>query len=798
MALSEPTSPITKPLELTETNDRRWVHRLSKWWGRDDGLHLPHEKDSHEKASLGRRLSRKVAAGRSRPQAVGRQVSEKRDRMMTVTESGDKRRAQSLDRRRAQSLTPFSSTNYELSSLPMLASQERTFSPHQTIFRSDEHFTDTFQPQVRPMPPSTPPAEQDNMQDYHLLPPSNYSDIAGGFAEQINHELEEKWILNLSMHFRDKSPREKFFVTYAETLTRWRRLTISCDYRNVPPESLERELQVMGYQRDKNARIYEAIRNSLLDIQFYDTVTNLRLETGEDDRLHVHVTEDVNEVIPYPSTSAVKHLKYARVDERDVAFHSHMSGFVYKVRVNTPAFNGKICVKKEIPGPDSVEEFLYEINALNTLIGTPNVIAFEGLVVDEENEQVTGLLISYANQGPLVDMIFEFKATGSLSWDRKAKWARQMTSGLSAIHEAGFVQGDCTLSNIVIDQHDDALIIDINRRGCPLGWEPPEIHNMIDNGHRISMYIGVKSDLFQLGMSLWALMFEEDEPERQIRPLTTIQYIDIPEDKKYLLEITKICLSEEPKDRLSAEKLLSFFPKEPSQDFVTCKAHEINHDHVMDATTDRNIVYKNPDSNREETLPTKPFCHFRNQSISSSQYQSISNYSEEDLRGRRLPRGLPYSSRESALEKEPLVVSISPTRDTTFYDNVYGLDIDDDDDEAAQRDVRRLQRMRGLENHIDKIALTLGHIDSGLDATMHIDTYDNIKFASGLDHIDSGLADMDIGHINSNDLARRRVNLPELEDIINTHPWSGEDIEAISPKKDHHVTATELPLPIER
>lgn len=36
---------------------------------------------------------------------------------------------------------------------------------------------------------------------------------------------------------------------------------------------------------------------------------------------------------------------------------------------------------------------------------------------------------------------------------------------------AGFVQGDFTLSNIVIDSNDDAKIIDINRRGCPVGWE---------------------------------------------------------------------------------------------------------------------------------------------------------------------------------------------------------------------------------------------------------------------------------------------------------------------------------------
>lgn len=109
----------------------------------------------------------------------------------------------------------------------------------------------------------------------------------------IHDELERIWILNLSMHFRDKSKREKFFVTYREKGEHWRRVTISLDYRDAPDNSLEMDLIHTKFQRDKSAKIYEAIRDSLQDIQFYDTVTNLKLQTT-DGRLHVHVVEDVN------------------------------------------------------------------------------------------------------------------------------------------------------------------------------------------------------------------------------------------------------------------------------------------------------------------------------------------------------------------------------------------------------------------------------------------------------------------------------------------------------------------------
>ena len=83
------------------------------------------------------------------------------------------------------------------------------------------------------------------------------------------------------MAFKDKSEREKFFITYAQEPNRWLRLTVSCDYRDAPCDSLEFDLKSLHYQRDKSARIYHSIHDSLPDIQFYPTVTNLKLETSE-------------------------------------------------------------------------------------------------------------------------------------------------------------------------------------------------------------------------------------------------------------------------------------------------------------------------------------------------------------------------------------------------------------------------------------------------------------------------------------------------------------------------------------
>ncbi|KAJ5363595.1 uncharacterized protein N7496_009308 [Penicillium cataractarum] len=560
-------------------------HRLGlrRWLGRDDrdasperadrrqSSLSPHNHHSHghlnhrassadnfpraKQDNLTRRLSRKVGVGLPRSTTFKRQISERRDRLAPL--EPEHRRAQSADRQqlsiqrtRTRSPPPAVAPRLSAPEVQWLGPTPSTTvdDAAETNDESDLH-ADWENPSY-PDVTITPSEIETDLEPETETETQAPVPASAPLQEDLEMELEQRWILNLSMHFRDNSGREKFFVTYAETPTKWRRVTISMDYRGAPPDSLERDLEELRYQRDKCARIYESIRESLAEIQFYDTVTNLKVETL-DGRLHVHVTEDVNETIPYPPIASIRHLRGARrVPERLLHFDSHLSGFVYKVQLG-----GHPYIKKEIPGPDTVDEFLYEINALHALNGAPNVIRVEGIVVDDQQEVVKGLLISYAEQGALVDMLYEQR--GQISFARRERWAKQIVQGLCEIHESGYVQGDFTLSNIVVDADDDAHIIDINRRGCPVGWEPPEIAAKIESNQRISMYIGVKTDLYQLGMTLWALATGEDEPERQPRPLVLGYDVDVPE---YYRRLVDICLSPIPRHRLGAKELLHFFP----------------------------------------------------------------------------------------------------------------------------------------------------------------------------------------------------------------------------------------------
>ncbi|KAK4193951.1 Traf2 and NCK-interacting protein kinase [Podospora australis] len=517
-----------------------------------------------------RRNPRDVVPGLPRTQTFKRQRSEVRNKLEPVRPTPAERRAVSVDRRVQSSTSVFNQSDPRTSA-PDFMNQSFSPGPHSSSILPGQDGEEAAESNgyfnnLERDPDSSLIGEEKeygHLEDGTELRADDaypekdrHSETTSQYDAIIHEELERIWVLNLSMHFRDKSKREKFFVTYRQTEHHWRRVTVSLDYRNAPDGSLEMELAHTKFQREKSAKIYEAIRESLPDIQFYDTVTNLKLQTT-DGRLHVHVVEDVNEIISYPSARMIQHTRCKRVKESEMQFEAHMSGFVYKVRVN-----GQVLIKKEIPGPDTVDEFLYEINALNALRSSRNVIDFYGVVVDDKGEHVRGILISYAEHGALIDVLYDHDHR--LPWKTREKWARQIVAGLSEIHEAGFVQGDFTLSNIVIDENQDAKIIDINRRGCPVGWEPPEATPLIECNQRISMYIGVKSDLYQLGMVLWALATQEDEPEAHGRPLQIEPNMQVPGWYRHIVDV---CLSESPRHRIQASQLLPYFP-DPEEEGV--------------------------------------------------------------------------------------------------------------------------------------------------------------------------------------------------------------------------------------
>lgn len=263
-----------------------------------------------------RRFSRKVIPQLPRSQTFERQLDERPKNLAPVEVSALERRNRSSDRRSNRPGTSSQQSDYSPSGLrtPSLYNTSDVEyggpgslsigSVSETGSVMDEPHDD--KPQF-----AIPPGHFDPyLVDVKSLSAEEYDDL-------IRSELDYVWILNLSMHFRDNSKREKFFVTYRQTEHSSRRVTISIDARGAEPDSIEAELFEMKAQRDKNARIYVALRQSLPEIEFFDTVTNLKLQTT-DGHLHIHAVEDgnVSGVYPYHMVTADTGLANHRLPSR--------------------------------------------------------------------------------------------------------------------------------------------------------------------------------------------------------------------------------------------------------------------------------------------------------------------------------------------------------------------------------------------------------------------------------------------------------------------------------------------------
>jgi Protein tyrosine and serine/threonine kinase len=365
-------------------------------------------------------------------------------------------------------------------------------------------------------------------------------------------ELESRWILNMVQHFKDDTSQRKFFVSFIEAPNCWRRVTISVDAGNTQPGSLEEALRTTTLLRDQAALIYDYIKDNLYGIKFFDTVTNLRLQI-DDNKPHVYATEDVGETINYPPVGDVAHLVCPRYAENEVHFLAHLAGFNYKVTVN-----GKILVRKDMTEPNSVKEFIMGLESLKTLTSS-SFVELHGIVVSNAGDTMKGILVEYVVKGGLANFLYINGRT--ISWMRRERWAKQIVNCLAYLHHRGLVKGRITLSDIGIDGNDNARILTgVNSKPHWLKhWKPPEIAGLRQGDGRTSaLHCTTQSDVYQLGMNLWALGTQDPDPELQPRSLffTPAQEAEIP---SWYRNLVLSCLAEDPGSRPSASELLGQF-----------------------------------------------------------------------------------------------------------------------------------------------------------------------------------------------------------------------------------------------
>ncbi|KAI9717987.1 MAG: hypothetical protein M1828_007023 [Chrysothrix sp. TS-e1954] len=358
-------------------------------------------------------------------------------------------------------------------------------------------------------------------------------DVQQDFTIQLSRST--RWMLN--GRTRIDEGNAKFYLTIVQkTSNQWLRATMSwAGEPNVRWNTFEPAVPKVKY-------LQSLLKDLISNLRFCTGVTNICLRRGRRGRLTAHVTNDQNEVYPYPSLSEVKELTCVHVQERDVHLVEQLSGFTYRVCV---AGSEKF-VKKEMTFPDMVPEFLHEIHALYRLRDCPHVIDLAAVIID--GTVIKSILVPFAR-----DNLFTVLSRATCpSSHTCAKWAQQLLSGVSSIHELGITHRGITLKNIVIDDQEDLKIIDFMRPGTPIGWTPPELLWRARRGEIIAALINSQTDMYQVGMVLWAIITKNATPEQVKKPLQLTSNVT----PSYLAEWTRTCLSEDPADRVCAADLL--------------------------------------------------------------------------------------------------------------------------------------------------------------------------------------------------------------------------------------------------
>jgi serine/threonine protein kinase len=100
-----------------------------------------------------------------------------------------------------------------------------------------------------------------------------------------------------------------------------------------------------------------------------------------------------------------------------------------------------------------------------------------GYVKHAEEGYIVGFLRQWAPSG--LDGGLRDVEVSKISTERRRKWVAQMRETVEKLHEIGVVWGDGKIDNVVIDEKDDAWLIDFGG-GWTEGWVDEKLADTIE------------------------------------------------------------------------------------------------------------------------------------------------------------------------------------------------------------------------------------------------------------------------------------------------------------------------------
>lgn len=177
----------------------------------------------------------------------------------------------------------------------------------------------------------------------------------------------------------------------------------------------------------------------------------------------------------------------ATIDTTSLSFRSQIHEAITLVTIPSSADATREYVFKSLLRD---QKYLYnELKMLLTLPPHPNIISRPVHIVTHKcrfggKRGVAGFILEYYPLGSLA----AYLSSPSTSLSDRFRWARQITSALAHVNQAGAFYPDLKPDNIVLRQAiiseeeggcgchtDDAVLLDLEQRGGWFSWSPPEV-----------------------------------------------------------------------------------------------------------------------------------------------------------------------------------------------------------------------------------------------------------------------------------------------------------------------------------
>jgi hypothetical protein len=410
-------------------------------------------------------------------------------------------------------------------------------------------------------------------------------------------------VLSMMEQFRAVSVKvDKYFLLYAETPRRWRRITVLATTIINPALSSPFDVRA-GSSLDHSCKtlpqsIHKPLETLLEASQLFDSVTNVAvqlemspLQGWSFDGSKCLVTEDRKEAEACETSlylSDIEHVGCPQFLESEIVVHWRISSSSYLVLAESQA-----CIERIVPfaddeteGTNQISEFMKDLWMLFELKECRSVAAFVGIVVDDSRRRIKSYLQKCPDLGSVQQILERATLSGDIiPWSRRAQWIRQIIAGVAEVHAKGKVVGCIEVGSIGVDADDRTVFTRIagsgnhwpNRRG----YLPPEMRRDTASGMLLrNKPLTFQSDIFQLGLAVWLIAKHSStvcgifcrESDCQTLPHYTClaehsNPVELPACcgagvPAYVDDIVSACRSVDPARRPPASRLLKMLPKQ--------------------------------------------------------------------------------------------------------------------------------------------------------------------------------------------------------------------------------------------